>query len=100
MKEQIYHQLTTAFSPQHLCIDNDSHLHSGPNTNSHFKVLIVSTEFAGLPLVKRHQKIYNELKEVMKQIHALQLNAWTPEEWQKKSSEGEVDIPSSKCAKS
>jgi BolA protein len=37
--------------------------------------------FAGLNAVKRHQKVYATVGELMGQIHALALHTYTPEEW-------------------
>ena len=37
-----------------LIIENESHMHSGPATDSHFKVLLVSDDFADKRLVQRH----------------------------------------------
>ena len=44
-------------------------------------VWIVSPAFAGLNAVKRHQKVYATVGELMGQIHALALHTYTPEEW-------------------
>jgi BolA protein len=43
--------------------------------------VIVSPVFAGLNAVKRHQKVYASLGELMSQVHALALHTYTPEEW-------------------
>lgn len=100
IQECIHQCLTEVFSPQHLSIVNDSHLHAGSNTNSHFKVLLVSEAFINLSSVKRHQQVYQALKTIMPKIHALQLNTWTPKEWNTKTEQAAKDIPSSQCAKS
>jgi acid stress-induced BolA-like protein IbaG/YrbA len=48
----------------------------------HFFATIVSSEFAGLTRIKRHQRVYAALGERMKeQIHALSMKTLTPEEW-------------------
>jgi acid stress-induced BolA-like protein IbaG/YrbA len=48
----------------------------------HFFATIVTTEFAGLSRVRRHQRVYEALGERMKeQIHALSMKTLTPEEW-------------------
>jgi acid stress-induced BolA-like protein IbaG/YrbA len=49
----------------------------------HFRVVVVSDEFEGLPMVKQHQLVYDALGESMDDdIHALGLKTYTPEEWQ------------------
>mmetsp|Transcript_9370 Transcript_9370/g.22177 ORF Transcript_9370/g.22177 Transcript_9370/m.22177 type:complete len:129 (+) Transcript_9370:228-614(+) len=65
-------------------IDNSSQ-HAGHAGNdidgeSHFELQIVAEAFDGLSLVKRHQLVYMMLGEIMPQIHALQIQAQTPEE--------------------
>ena len=37
-------------------------MHSGPNTESHFKVILVSDEFEDVKLVQRHRRINELLK--------------------------------------
>ena len=50
----------------------------------HFYATIVSTEFEGLPRVRRHQRVYAALGERMKeQIHALSMKTLTPTEFQR-----------------
>ena len=49
----------------------------------HFFATIVSSEFAGLSRVRRHQRVYAALGERMKeQIHALSMKTFTPDEHQ------------------
>ena len=49
----------------------------------HFFATIVSSEFAGLSRVRRHQRVYAALGERMKeQIHALSMKTLTPDEHQ------------------
>ena len=48
----------------------------------HFFATIVSSEFEGLPRVRRHQRVYAALGERMReQIHALSMKTLTPAEW-------------------
>lgn len=74
-----------ALAPLHLEVLDESHLHighEGAKTGaSHFSVVIVSAKFATLPLIKRHQLIYQQLGDLIpKEIHALKIKAKTPEE--------------------
>ena len=76
-------QLQTALAaldPLHLEVLDESHMHSR-GLESHYKAVIVSPEFAGLSAVKRHQKVYASLGELMSEVHALALHTYTPEEW-------------------
>lgn len=66
--------------PQHLDLLNESHMHSR-GLETHYKAVIVSDAFSGLNAVKRHQKAYASLGDLMGQIHALALHTYTPEEW-------------------
>lgn len=48
----------------------------------HFEALIVSSRFAGLNRVRRHQLVYAALGDRMKEeIHALSMRTLTPDEW-------------------
>lgn len=67
--------------PQHLQVLDESHMHSR-GEQTHYKAVVVSEQFAGLGSVKRHQKVYALLGELMGQFHALALHTYTPEEWQ------------------
>jgi len=66
--------------PQHLELLDESHMHSR-GLETHYKAVIVSDAFSGLNAVKRHQKAYASLGDLMGQIHALALHTYTPEEW-------------------
>ena len=69
-----------ALEPQHLDVHDESHMHSR-GQETHYKAVIVSPVFAGLNAVKRHQKVYATLGDLMGQFHALALHTYTPEEW-------------------
>lgn len=67
----------------HLEVINESHMHSVPvNSETHFKLILVSTEFLGKPRIQRHRFINDLLKEELAgPVHALSLKLYTPEEW-------------------
>ncbi len=49
--------------------------------NVHFAARIVATQFSGLRPIARHQLVYKTLGELMgREIHALSIEALTPEE--------------------
>ena len=79
---RLHSLLQYAFSPDFLDVLNESHNHGGPATESHYKVTLVSTAFAGLRAVARHQRVYALTQDEMAQgMHALALHLYTPEEW-------------------
>ncbi|MFC6672543.1 BolA family protein [Marinobacterium aestuariivivens] len=84
----IERKLQQGLSIAHLEIDNESHMHSGPATDSHFRLVLVSDDFAGKRLVQRHQLIYGLLADEMQNpIHALAMHLYTPDEWQQKNAQ-------------
>ena len=78
-------QLAQTFAPAHMEVINESHMHSvPPNSETHFKVVLVSELFDGLRSVQRHQKVYSVLSEFMRTgVHALALHTYTQDEWAK-----------------
>tara|TARA_R110000787_G_scaffold36145_28_gene92519 strand:- start:1234 stop:1560 length:327 start_codon:yes stop_codon:yes gene_type:complete len=82
----IEEKLRAIFSPAALTVLNESHMHSvPPNSETHFKVVVVSDLFAGQRLVARHQAVNAALAdELAGPVHALSIQAHTPEEWQKR----------------
>ncbi len=77
-------KLEQEFTPIHLEVINESHMHNvPPGSESHFKVVVVSELFEGMRKVPRHQRIYKTLSvELDGEIHALAIHAYTPSEWQ------------------
>ncbi|MDJ0794841.1 MAG: BolA family protein [Woeseiaceae bacterium] len=77
--------LTASFAPTHLLVKDQSHLHAGhagaQDGRGHFDVTIVSDAFAGNRPLARHRQVYDALGEMMEtDIHALRINARTPDE--------------------
>jgi BolA protein len=86
--EQIKLRLTEAFQPEKIVVTDNSAAHAGhagaEKGGGHYHVAIVSSKFEGHTLVKRHQLIYQALGDLMKQqIHALGIDALTPNETNK-----------------
>jgi BolA protein len=82
----ITERLTTALTPTHLEIIDNSVQHAGHKSAQHgaghFTITIVSPQFAGLTLVQRHRLVYNAVNDLLKTIiHALSIRADTPEEF-------------------
>jgi BolA protein len=86
-------KLKLQFNPIHLEIIDDSSKHRSHqamvgNTfpETHFKVTIVSSQFEGVALLKRHRMINEILKdEFQRGLHALQLYPKTVQEFEKQS---------------
>jgi BolA family transcriptional regulator, general stress-responsive regulator len=83
VQQGITEKLQSAFTPSHLDVTNESHMHNvPPGSESHFKVVVVSDQFDGLPRVRRHQTVNGVLaKELREDIHALSMTTLTPAEW-------------------
>lgn len=95
VQNQIVEKITTALTPLHLEVINESGGHNvPPGSESHFKVVMVAACFAGLSLVKRHQKLYQLLAdELQSGVHALALHLYTEEEWREKNGEAPLSPP-------
>jgi len=85
MQNTIEQKLTETLQPEVLEVINESHMHSGPATESHFKVVAVSNAFEGKMLIARHRMINSALAEELKSIHALSLHTMTPDEYFEKA---------------
>lgn len=81
-------QKMQVLQPQHLDLINESMSHAGyfEGKESHFKLTIVSDDFAQKRPVARHQMVYAIASELLTSqggtVHALAIHAYTPEEWQ------------------
>jgi len=85
MQATINEKLNDALAPEFLEIINESNMHSGPATESHFKVVAVSEAFEGKMLIARHRMINNALADELNSIHALSLHTMTPDEYFEKA---------------
>ncbi|HTQ99359.1 MAG TPA: BolA family protein [Candidatus Acidoferrum sp.] len=84
--DRITSKVRQALGPELLQLDNESHMHAGPRTDSHFKLVVVATAFEGLSKVRRHQRLYQLLNEELEgPVHALALHLYTPAEWEHSS---------------
>ena len=92
----IEQKLVESIPLQGIEVINESHMHNVPTgSESHFKVIIISDDFEGERLVKRHQRVNKVLAEELEsKIHALALQTLTPQEWRAK---GKKIMPSPKC---
>ena len=75
-------QKLSQLSPEILEVEDQRRRHKGHEGVGHYGLLIVSDAFSGLSLLERHRAIYEQLGEIIgKEIHALQIKAYTPKEW-------------------
>lgn len=77
-------RITDSLAPVHLEIENESYKHNVPKgSESHFKVFVVSELFQGKSLLERHRLVTNAVKGYNTElpIHALSIQAKTPEQW-------------------
>lgn len=83
-KEQIINILENALSISHLQVNNESKFHHVPkDSETHFKVTIVSPDFEAKKLIQRHKQINQLLAaELANGLHALSIHAYTPTEWE------------------
>jgi len=87
---RIEQKLRESLSPSELELQDESHLHAGHagarDGRGHFRVSIVSERFDGVSRLKRHRLVYDALgPEMQRDIHALAIEAFTPQEWDARS---------------
>ncbi len=86
MQDRISEKLKTAFTPQDLAVEDESHQHAGhaghrPGGETHFRVYIVSELFRGKSRLERHRMINQTLAaELAGGVHALAIHASAPGE--------------------
>ena len=82
----IEEKLNGNLAPLSMQVLNESHMHNvAQNSQTHFKVTIVSQAFEGKRLIQRHRMVNDILSaELAGPVHALALHTYTQEEWDKK----------------
>lgn len=85
IENAIREKVKQALDPEILDLVNESSGHRvPPNSETHFKLIVVAPIFQGLSRVQRHQKVYGLLEpERNSGLHALAMWTYTPEEWAK-----------------
>ncbi len=67
----------------------EAHVDVRSDDNTHFAALLVAEAFAGLRPLARHQLVYRALGELVgRDIHALSIEAYTPQEWAARGQAG------------
>lgn len=82
---QIEAALKQSFSPTHLEMIDESHLHAGhagaKDGGGHYVVHIVAEAFAGKSRLQKHRMVNDACKHLFPEvIHALSIHAKAPEE--------------------
>ena len=72
--EELQAIISAGLDCQHIELSGDG---------QHWYATIVSTQFEGLRLIQRHQKVYATLGQKMQtdEVHALSMKTYTPSEW-------------------
>ena len=85
----IREKLSGILAPSVLEIANESHMHGLPKeAEKHFKVVAVSEMFRDQSRIERHRLVNGILKEELAgQVHALSVQAFTPEEWREREGQ-------------
>lgn len=83
MQETITDRLVAGLGGlQHLEVVNESARHNvPPGSESHFKLVLVAEQFAGMGLLARHRRVHEILAAELDAIHALSVHAYTADEW-------------------
>ena len=81
----IEEKLRNALAPVWLDGINESHLHKGHRGDdgsgeSRFKLIVVSSAFEGLGRIQRHKLVHKVIDYTSMNIHALSIEAYSPEE--------------------
>ena len=94
IQASIEEKLRRAFAPERLSVINESHLHAGHHHiesghhvefdgkgETHFRVRLVSSAFAGMSRVERHRAVNEALADEIKAgLHALAIEPAAPGE--------------------
>ncbi len=94
--------ITKTINPVYFEIINESFMHAVPkDSETHFKLIIVSENFKNKSQIANHQSIYKLLSSEMgekkdNKLHALSLVTKTPEEWNE-LNKTDYKIESPKC---
>jgi BolA family transcriptional regulator, general stress-responsive regulator len=80
LSNQIQQKLLASFTGNNVEVINESHLHSRGD-NTHFKVIVVSQDFAGKTPVQRQRLVNKSLQEFWDLgVHSVSIHAFTHDE--------------------
>lgn len=83
--DHIKQLLEKSFPIHSLEVIDESHKHAGhaeakKSGGGHFRVIIISSDFESKTLIQRHRMVYDALKPIATQIHALSISTKIPSE--------------------
>ena len=88
LQSQIEAILSDAFKNEFVSVQNDSHKHAVPKgAETHFLIEVISEQFAGQSLLKRHRLVQQLLKEVTPMVKAISLHTFTKSERENTSTD-------------
>ena len=91
----IERKLAQRFDLQHLEVVNESSGHNvAPGSETHFKVVLVASDFQGQRLLARHRQVNEALgAELAGGVHALAVHTYTEGEWRDRFGEAPLSPP-------
>jgi|1048.fasta_scaffold54784_2 BolA protein len=97
IKSKIEELLGQQIKAEFIEVTDESWQHGGgPEAQSHFKIIVVSTQFEGQKLLARHRLVQSILADIVSRVRAISLHTLTPTEWQK-AEENDVSFRSPGC---
>jgi BolA protein len=96
IQDSIERKLVERFpTAEHLHVVNESGSHNVPRgSETHFKVVLVTPEFAGLRPIARHRLVNAVLaEELAGGVHALALHTYTEPEWRARFGSAPLSPP-------
>ncbi|MFU8815273.1 MAG: BolA/IbaG family iron-sulfur metabolism protein [Pseudomonadales bacterium] len=95
VQDTIERKLAERFALDHLEVVNESGGHNVPaGSESHFKVVLVTEEFAGQRLLARHRLVNAALaEELAGPVHALALHTYSGAEWRQRFGQAPMSPP-------
>lgn len=84
--DELQRRITTALGADVVEVQDDSAKHRGHagarGGAGHYAVVVVAGRFTGMGRVDRHRAVYDAVGDMIPgEVHALQVRAFTPEEW-------------------
>ncbi|GAX27702.1 hypothetical protein FisN_13Hu201 [Fistulifera solaris] len=82
--DQVKEKCLGALNASHVeCVDHNASQEECDG-NAKLDLIVVSPQFEGVPLIKRHRMVNDALVEFMPRIHALSMKTWTPAQYDSK----------------
>jgi BolA family transcriptional regulator, general stress-responsive regulator len=78
VKNALHARLSRGLSPDFLEVINESHMHRVvPGSETHFKLVIASSQFKGKSPVEKHRMVYKLIEDIKNEhkIHAIAISA-------------------------